>query len=98
MSYRFRFGKYKGKEIEDVPDDYLLWLYDQNVEANTAIERELKIKKPIGKPNGKDLEASVGSLRRRLAKTHLAPRSSSKVEREPRIRTWWSSRHRTSPR
>ena len=23
------FGKHKGKDIEEVPDDYLLWLLDQ---------------------------------------------------------------------
>ena len=23
------FGKYKGKKIIDVPDEYLLWLYDR---------------------------------------------------------------------
>lgn len=22
------FGKHKGKHLKDVPDDYLLWLYD----------------------------------------------------------------------
>lgn len=24
------FGKYKGKEMQDVPDDYLIWLHKEN--------------------------------------------------------------------
>lgn len=31
------YGKYKGKQIKDVPADYLLWLY-YNSRASPAIE------------------------------------------------------------
>jgi uncharacterized protein (DUF3820 family) len=27
--YTFTFGKYKGKDIEDVPTEYLTWLAEQ---------------------------------------------------------------------
>lgn len=26
------FGKYKGQKMEDVPAQYLLWLYDENIQ------------------------------------------------------------------
>lgn len=38
------FGKYKGRKMEDVPADYLLWLRDQkcrNQEVSDYIEENL---------------------------------------------------------
>jgi Putative quorum-sensing-regulated virulence factor len=44
------FGKYEGQEIEDVPHDYLLWLYRRNRPLQAAIERELGIEPERPKP------------------------------------------------
>jgi uncharacterized protein (DUF3820 family) len=30
MSGKISFGKYKGTKFENIPADYLLWLWDQN--------------------------------------------------------------------
>lgn len=36
------FGKYKGVKLEDVPDEYLLWLYnDGEMETHTTKRKEL---------------------------------------------------------
>ncbi len=31
MNYTMTFGKHKGKDIEQVPADYLLWLWDNGM-------------------------------------------------------------------
>ncbi len=38
------FGKYEGCEIEDIPHDYLRWLYRRNRPLQAALEKELGIK------------------------------------------------------
>jgi hypothetical protein len=38
---RFGFGKYKGREINDVPSDYLLWLHRLSKSNVREIRREL---------------------------------------------------------
>ena len=44
------FGKYQGRDIEDVPEDYLLWLYRRNRLLQKAIEEELDIEPERSKP------------------------------------------------
>lgn len=33
------FGKYKGKEMQDVPARYLLWLYENNPNLSLNVKR-----------------------------------------------------------
>lgn len=40
------YGKYEGKKMEDVPDDYLLWLYDNDkatCDVKNYIESEMTV-------------------------------------------------------
>ena len=34
---KIHFGKYKGQELDDVPANYLLWLYESETIRNGAI-------------------------------------------------------------
>jgi hypothetical protein len=38
---RMRFGKYRGRELEDIPDDYKYWLLDASRETVLALEDDL---------------------------------------------------------
>ena len=49
------FGKHKGKEMDDVPAAYLMWLYESGVKGvvHAYIENNIKgIKKQIEDGNG----------------------------------------------
>jgi uncharacterized protein (DUF3820 family) len=49
------FGKHKGKEMDDVPAAYLMWLYESDVKGvvHAYIENNIKgIKKQIEDGNG----------------------------------------------
>jgi len=39
--YVLTFGKYKGKMLKDIPDDYLYWMHDQKCITHEVIRRYL---------------------------------------------------------
>ena len=44
------FGKYKGQDMEDLPDSYLLWLAE-NIESGAVLEEaenQLKLREGVG--------------------------------------------------
>ena len=47
MAYVFKFGKYSGQSIEDVPQDYLDWLLKTDQEQISMIEAELTRRKSL---------------------------------------------------
>ncbi len=38
---RMPFGKHKGKELEEIPESYLLWIYDHANFASPTLRREI---------------------------------------------------------
>jgi hypothetical protein len=53
------FGKHKGKPLKDVPDDYLLWVFDNCKRISPTLLRaittrlEIEFPEPSAKGNGK---------------------------------------------
>jgi len=41
MNFKFKFGKYKGEELSNVPKDYIEWKLLQNVTENLELRKEL---------------------------------------------------------
>ena len=39
------FGKYKGKKLIDVPEEYLIWWYKENVDLINYVEDSIDDKK-----------------------------------------------------
>lgn len=73
MSMVMPFGKYKGRPLDDVPDDYLIWLYDSNVQVNQEIAKVLKLGRPVNGNAGAEpgaLKAQLLRLRRQLARKY----------------------------
>ena len=51
------FGKYEGRDIENIPHDYLLWLYRRNRPLQKAIEKELGIEPERSNPEPQQKES-----------------------------------------
>lgn len=51
------FGKYKGQQIEDIPDDYLRWCLENcNLDSVTCAEMEAQ----LGARNGEGIARQKG--------------------------------------
>lgn len=62
-SDKMPFGKHKGKRLSDVPDDYLLWLYD-----------ELKVKcSPFAQPLIEYIEDNYEAIKQNLEAKYPKP-------------------------
>jgi hypothetical protein len=71
---RMPFGKYKGRALRDVPDNYLGWLLDEcdlQPRLRRAVEKELDTREENAlygvTTSQQDLEAAIAQLRNDLA-------------------------------
>src|SRR5882757_7725635 len=56
---KLAFGKHEGREISDIPHDYLLWLYRRNRPLQKAIEKELGITPEGSRPAARQENVDV---------------------------------------
>lgn len=45
---RMPFGKYRGRELEEIPESYLLWVLDNAEHASETLREEIKCRLDIG--------------------------------------------------
>ena len=65
MTIRMPFGKHKGEELGNIPDDYLFWCLDHctsmSPSLRKAIERHLNYE-PLSQANGLLLDDDISTL------------------------------------
>lgn len=64
------FGKHAGKDIKDVPTDYLDWLLESNERTIREIKSELKRREEQAEAKGSWMERVVTEGLRAMAKKH----------------------------
>lgn len=50
MAIRMPWGKYRGKQLDEIPDDYLMWILDHADSASDTLKEAIRIQLKLQTP------------------------------------------------
>lgn len=68
--FTLSFGKYKGKQVSEVPTEYLLWVRNYDRQSMAEVERVLRERKELAAPTIARAEEVITAGKQSLAKKY----------------------------